>query len=61
MIPAAVGTIELTAVAATLDAEGEPPSESAIVAASGLPGRASGDWGAGVLQDVVLRGWVSRL
>lgn len=61
--PAAVGMIELTAVAATPDAEGELPSKSAMVAASGLPGRADGegDAGAGVAQDVVLQDWISRL
>lgn len=61
--PAAVGVIELAAVAATLDAEGEPPSESAIVTASGLPGRADGEGGAGagVAQDVVLQDCISRL
>ena len=53
--PAVVGMIEPTAVAATLDAETDSPSESAIVAASGLPGRADGEGGAaaGVAQDVV--------
>jgi hypothetical protein len=59
--PVAVGVIDLTAVAATLDAEGEPSSESAIVAAPGLTGRATGEGGAGVAQDVVLQDWISRL